>query len=166
MKQINEQLMRIANGAAKYKYVWIVLLFGVALMLLPTNGEAETPDESPEVTAAEAPVSDGFSVESEEKRLAETLSSIKGAGKCTVLLSVASTEETELAKDDGQTVILSGGSGKEDTVTVKTLYPVYQGAVIVCAGGDSPTVKYDILSAVMTYTGLSSDKISICAMYE
>lgn len=166
MKQMNEQLARVMNKAAKYKYVWIVLLFGIVLMLLPTSGEEDSSVTVPEVTVAEKPMTEGFSVEAEEKRLAEILSSIKGAGECRVLLSVASTEEMELARDDGGTVILSGGSGVENIVTIKTLYPVYQGAVIVCAGADSPAVKYDILSAVMTYTGLGSDKISICAMYE
>ena len=105
----------------------------------------------------------GFDLSNEERRLSETLSAIKGAGTCRVLLSVGATEETELAEAGEAPLVLSGGSGGERTVTVRSVYPVYQGAVIVSTGASDPVVKYELLNAVMTYTGLRSDQITICA---
>lgn len=39
-----------------------------------------------------------------------------------------------------------------------------EGAVVVCEGSDSPGVRLDVTNAVMAYTGLGSDKISILKM--
>ena len=38
------------------------------------------------------------------------------------------------------------------------------GAVVVCSGGDSPTVRYLVTNAVSAYTGLGSDKITVMKM--
>lgn len=162
MKQMNERWSRWAEKAAKYKYVLLVLMVGLILLLLPERAASQQTAE-PTVTGSPAGEEYGtYSLEREENRLAQLLSGIDGAGDCQVLLAVASTETVELAQDDGETVILSGGSGRESTVTVKTVYPEYLGAVVVSGGANDPAVKYELLSAVMSYTGLRSDQISIC----
>ena len=38
-------------------------------------------------------------------------------------------------------MVLARGSGTQETVTVQELYPGYQGALLVCAGGDDPQVR-------------------------
>lgn len=38
------------------------------------------------------------------------------------------------------------------------------GAVVVCDGADLATVRLDVTDAVMSYTGLGSDKISVMKM--
>lgn len=167
MKQMNERLKGLSRSAVKYKYVWLVLLFGLALILLPSNGGMEQSEIQTPALQTPVPSSEGFDLEREEQRLRETLCAIKGAGECKVLLSVSATEETELAKDGEGTLVLSGGgSSGEHTVTLRRVYPVFEGAVIVSSGAGDPAVKYDLLNAVMTYTGLRSDQISICTMYE
>ena len=163
MKQTNERLEQLAERVAKYKYVLLVLTVGLILLLLPSEQTEERVSQRTE--GLESRETD-FSVEREEQRLEEVISGIRGAGACRILLSVSSTEETELARDGEKTVILSEGNGKESAVTVRSWYPVYRGAVVVCAGADDPTVKYEILRAVMTYTGLDSGSITICAMHE
>ena len=164
MKQMNERVEQWAKKAGKYKYAFLVLLVGLVLLLLPTGSRRETAAETPAAVVTET--GEGFSVEREEQRLAEVLSSIRGAGDCRVLLAVSATEETELARDGEETVILSGSSGKESAVTVRSVYPAYEGAVVVCTGAGDPAVKYDVLSAVMAYTGLDSSEITVCAMRE
>ena len=166
MKQMNERVEQWAKKAGKYKYAFLVLLVGLVLLLLPTGSRRETAAETPAAVAPVTETGEGFSVEREEQRLAEVLSSIRGAGDCRVLLAVSATEETELARDGEETVILSGSSGKESAVTVRSVYPAYEGAVVVCTGAGGPAVKYDVLSAVMAYTGLDSSEITVCAMRE
>ena len=46
----------------------------------------------------------------------------------------------------------------------KTLYPVYQGAVVVCEGAERAAVRLAIVEAVSSLTGLGSDKISVIKM--
>ena len=53
------------------------------------------------------------------------------------------------------------GSGSQETVTVQEIYPRYQGALLVCAGGDDPTVRLQLTEAMSALTGLGADKISI-----
>ncbi|MFQ8983403.1 MAG: hypothetical protein ACLR6W_04145 [Evtepia sp.] len=52
------------------------------------------------------------------------------------------------------------GSSQE-TVTVQEIYPRYQGALVVCPGGDDPEVRLQITEALSALTGLGADKISI-----
>lgn len=163
MKQMNEPLSKLARGLVKYKYVLLVLVFGLALMLMPTKTEPQTETVQPAPAQTPVPTDQGFDLSREEQRLTEILSAIKGAGECKVLLSVGATEETELAEAGDTPLVLSGGSAGERTVTVRRVYPTYQGAVIVSTGAGDPVVKYDLLNAVMTYTGLRSDQITICA---
>lgn len=97
------------------------------------------------------------------------LSEINGVGEVTVVLTLRSSGEDVLAQDtsegastDRETVIVSTGSGTEEAVSVKTIYPEFQGALVVCDGAGSAGVKLEVLQAVSAITGLSSDQISIC----
>ena len=47
---------------------------------------------------------------------------------------------------------------------MKTKYPVYKGAVVVCEGADHASVKLNIVQAVSSLTGLGSDKITVLKM--
>ncbi len=160
MKPTNETWQNWTRQFGKYRYVLLVFLVGLLLLLLPERKRTDPVTESAAETAQAVPA--GFSVEREEQRLGRVLSGIRGAGDCSVLLAVDATEKTELARDGENTVVLSGGSGRESTVTVQSEYPTYLGAVVVCTGAGDVRVRYDVLNAVMSYTGLTSDEISIC----
>lgn len=154
---------RVRASLHKYRLVWLVILVGLFLLLLPTDGgEGEE--------AAAEPAQGTFDLEKTEARLAQALSQIKGAGEVTVMLTVANGPRQVLAQDvdrnsqqgeeSTQTVILSRGSSQE-TVTVQEIYPRYQGALVVCPGGDDPEVRLQITEALSALTGLGADKISI-----
>lgn len=163
MKWLGEKM----GGAAlwkKYRFVLLVLLLGVGLMLLPTGaGQQEEP---------QGDSWDTFSLEDTERKMAELLSRIQGAGKLEIMLTLKSSSQLYLAEDtdessgqsDAQsrqeTVTLNKG-GYEDVVVTRQVYPVYQGAVVVCQGADQSSVRLAITEAVSSLTGLSSDKISV-----
>ena len=155
---IKEQVSRFIRDKGKRIYLLIILLCGVVLLTFPSQ-TADT--QKTETTAAEV----DYLVEVEEKRLESVLTMIRGAGKCRVLLSVRSGAELVLAEDEGETVVLSRG-GTQSTVTVQKRYPDYVGAVVVTEGAGNAAARYDILSAVMSYTGLGADKITICSLEE
>lgn len=156
----------------KYKFVLLVVLAGVLLLAWPGGGES--PPMAPVGSALKA--EEDFSVAALEEKLSETLSRIQGAGEVTVMLTVQGGSRRVLAENekstraaDGRsetqsaTVVVSGGSGVgEEPVLVQQLYPKFQGALVVCSGGDDAQVRLKIMEAVSALTGLGTDKISIC----
>lgn len=153
----------------KYKFVLLVVLAGVLLLLLPTTGGG-----GEDRSGGTDPPALSFDLEGLERKLADTLSQVEGAGKVSVVLTVkASTrqvlaQDSNVSKGDGtsqeekSTVVVSKGSGREETVPLQQIYPMFQGALVVCPGGDDPGVQLSLMEAVSALTGLGTDKISIC----
>ena len=128
-------------------------------MLLPSEATTK------EIDVERSQNLNAFSIENEEARLERVLSKIDGVGECQVLLSVHSGSESVLAEDNGETVVLKDGSS-ESIVTIQTIHPTYQGAVVVTGGCGSASVRHNVLASVSAYTGLSADKIAICPIVE
>ena len=153
----------------KYRYAALIVLAGMVLMLLPTGGsKADSGGDSSE--AAES-----FSLEETEKRMAEVLGTINGVGRVRIMLTLRSGSTLRLAEDStisdstgGQTkqekqvLTVNRGSGRQEVVVTQQLYPTYQGAVVVCAGGGDAEVRLLITQAVSALTGLGTDRISVC----
>lgn len=154
---------RLAAALKKYKYVVVILCVGVILMLLPgSNRTQETP---PLTQQAETT----FDLKELEGKLSQALSEIHGVGEATVVLTLRNGGEKILAQDvsegsarESQTVIISTSGNGEEAVSVKTIYPEFMGALVICDGAGNSTVKLQVLQAVSAITGLSSDRISIC----
>ena len=151
-----------------YRYACLVLALGMILLLLPTGGSDSVQGES-----ASEDFSEERWLQEMQEELADTLSRIEGAGKLTLMLSVEMGMQKELARDSEneiredqqssrrETVILSSAGGGEEVVVLRSGYPVFRGAVVVCEGGDQASVKLAVTNAVTALTGLSSDKISV-----
>ena len=161
---------KLAGTLEKYKFVFLILLVGVVLLMLPSfsGGSKEERYEAEETAKGM------FDLEDMERRMEEALSQIDGAGQVQVVLTVRSGARQILAQDgkttekgdsiDSQvsTVIVSRGSGSEETVSLQEIAPQYQGALVVCPGGDDPAVQLKISEAVSALTGLGADRITIC----
>ena len=151
----------------QYKYVLIVIAAGVILLLWPTGQKGET------APAAGAEVQETFNLEELEEKLSQTLSQVEGAGKVTVALTVKSGMEQVLASDrstsvtergnsvEDKTVLVNAGSGQE-TVLVTQRWPTFQGALVVCEGGDNMEIQLLMTQAVSGLTGLGADRITVC----
>ena len=167
-------MRKIAGGAEllqklkPYRTALLVLAAGVILLLLPSGGAQQ--DSAP--TVDETYREDEW-LRDMQKDLEDTLSRVEGAGRLTLMLSVESGMQKELAQDGEsvlredenrhlrETVILSSSVGGEEVVVTRAGYPVFRGAVVVCQGGDRASVRLAITDAVTALTGLSSDKISV-----
>ena len=80
----------------KYKFVFLVILAGVVLLMLPSFGGGEGEEEA----AMPADSSGGaFDLEATEGKLEEALSRIDGAGKVKVVLTLRSGTRQILATD-------------------------------------------------------------------
>ena len=146
----------------KYRYVALILLAGLFLMAIPEKEATTISETKPEV----------MQEPTLEQRLEEILSRIKGAGKVQVLLTEYRGEEylyqtdTDTGNENFRedTVIISDSGREEQGLLRQTLPPEYLGAIIVCQGGDRPTVKLAIVEAVMDVTGLTSQQITVLKM--
>lgn len=141
----------------KYRYALLVLLLGLILMGIPRQ-------KAPETAPVTEPPAQDFS-----HSLEEILGSIQGVGRVHVMLTQATGSETVYQTDPGtgeslDTVILSRGSGQQEGLVRQVNPPEYLGALVVCQGGDSPTVRLQVAEAVSRVTGLGMDRISVMKM--
>ena len=149
----------LKGSLRRHRPVWLVMLAGLILLLLPAGGREESipPEPAPAL----------FDLAETETELAEALSRIDGAGEVTVILSLRDgprrllAQNVQQGEERAETVVLSKGGGSQETVTVQELSPDYRGAPLVCDGGDDPKVRLALTQAVSALTGLGADKISI-----
>ena len=158
---------KIKRAVTKYKYAAIILLIGICLLLIPQKSQS-TP-------AAENKSQPSTQVIGTEQ-LEEILQSIDGAGKVKVLLSVATGEKTVYQTDSDSSTSGDGNSTKQETVLISDSQraeyglvsqinpPTYLGAIVVCEGADSATVKLAVTQAVAKITGLGTDNICVLKM--
>ncbi len=150
----------------KYKYAAVVLLIGLLLLTLPVKKTQNVSDERT------VPVTQTFDTD----ELTKILQSVDGAGRVEVLLSVASGEQTVYQTDSDISKTGETGTSKTDTVIItdsdrsetglikQVNPPVYLGAVVVCEGADSASVRLAIMQAVAKITGLGADSICVLKM--
>lgn len=166
IKQLSGKLQSIVG---KYRYAVLVLVIGLVLLLLP--GKA---------TQSEQPINESKPVNNQQatemEALTEILQSIQGAGKVRVLLSMASGEETiyqtnsdNSASGDStgtriETVIITDSQRNEAGLIQQINPPTYRGAIVVCQGAHSATVRFAITQAVAKITGLGTDDICVLKM--
>lgn len=160
-------ISKLLQKITKSKVLLPVLLAACALLLLlpKKSGDSSDAAQSGSETEPEAfSTAMSLSLREEEARLKETLELISGAGRVEVLLSLSASGERVFAENGGDIVVISTGSGREEAVELYSKKAEYQGAVIVSEGASSAEVRLNLAQAVMSFTGLSSDRITILQM--
>lgn len=157
---------KVASILKKYKYVFLILILGILLMMIP---EKEATSKT-EVNQQEIP-SDTLQI-----ALEKILTKVEGAGKVNVLLTEYTGEEmvyqvdktrsdaSDTSNTKTETVILTDSERNENGMICKIIAPVYKGALIVCQGADSAVVRLAVIEAVSKVTGLSTNQISVLKM--
>ena len=157
------QTQKIRELFKKYRSVALVILLGIFLLLLP---ESTTGEES------EIQKPDALTQLTLQEELSRLLSSVSGAGEVEVLLTQAEGEKTLYQEEERvtanetsrDTVLVNGSDRGQSGLISQVNPPVYQGAVVLCQGADSPQVKLAMVEAVKTATGLTADRISVLKM--
>ena len=151
-----------------YKYVLLILCIGICLMLFPDNDNT-VKQKSITAPALETPAGC-------EEKLEEILGQIEGVGKTKVLLTEAEGSQTIYQTDKDitgsqantnqriETVIVTNSNREERGLIRSVTPPVYLGAIIVCQGGDIPSVRLSVVQAVSNVTGISTDRIAVLKM--
>lgn len=160
------QRKNLSAAFSKYKYVLLIVALGIFFMILPGGEDSEPVTATLPVAESEASITE---------QLCEILGQIQGVGKVKVLITEQTGAETVYQVDEDrtegsdslsvrtETVILSGDG--EETGLIQTVTPpTYLGAIIVCQGADSPSVRLAVANAVSAVTGISTDRISVLKM--
>lgn len=162
-----KRIGRLIGLLRQNRYGAIALALGVLLLCLPRAQRQETAQDAETV----------FDLAREQREMERILSSVHGAGRLALMLTLESAEETELAQNSylsyrgssaapedyerrSETVVLGSGSGAHTLVT-GTAHPRYRGALIVCEGGEDASVRLALTEAVRALTGLGSDRITV-----
>lgn len=167
----------------QYRYPALVLLLGLALALLPSARKTEAPAITQEDTQSADPTpweDEAAYLHQTEQRLERVLSQISGAGQVRVMLTLRSSRASQYQSDyrtesetgadrtvsasEQKTVILGKGSAYDEPAVVKTEYPSFQGALIVCGGGENAQVRYAVIRAVSALLDLGTDEITVVKM--
>lgn len=160
---MKELLMEKASVLKRFRPAVLVLLLGLALLLIP-EGKTQT---SPTEPAASF---DRMALQQEMERM---LREIEGVGSLSLMLMVDAGEERELAEDrsgsvsdrgreeERETLVIGVGGGKQEVVVTRSIYPRFTGALVVCEGAASASVRYAVTEAVGVLTGLASNQISV-----
>ncbi len=167
MKKNTEGVQKIWD---KYKYAALVVLIGAGLLLWP-SGRNRLP-------GTKSGDSETAAVRELQSEMETILSSMSGVGQVRVLLTAESDGERQLAQNtelrySGETaapsdysrrseaVLTGAGSSGDEAIVVRTLYPTYRGALVVCQGGDRAEVQLAVTQAVSSLTGLTADRITV-----
>ncbi|XOQ48909.1 MAG: Stage III sporulation protein AG [Eubacteriales bacterium] len=184
-KEEKESLFtKLAENEMYRKIVIVVGLVGIALILLSglfknDHTEAKTVSSPTEISA------DQYAAQL-ETRLTEIVTRIQGAGSAKVLVTlergtqyVYATEEkksnkTTQDKSDGTTtkneandntettyILVKDADGAQRALAVTEVQPIIKGVVVVCDGGDDPTVQQNVISAVTTALDISSVRVCV-----
>lgn len=158
----------------------VILLFGgVAVLILSELVPEETSVSAESETSVSQTQTDEY-IKQLEERLTSIISSIHGAGKTKVMVTLESGSEDvylhnydygENSGSDGKNsverkdeyVIVDGSSG-EQGIVVRQAEPKIRGVAIVCEGGGAESVRQQIVETVTALLDISSARVSVAKM--
>ena len=162
----------------------LLLICGVFLIIvsLPQTEEKNQEGEKESQITFLSNENDQY-IEKMEMRLEEILARIKGTGKVDVMITLASssenvvhkdqTYEQSLEKEKGQNekegekilrkeeTVFTEQSGKQQPYILKTMEPLIEGIVIVMDGGNDPSGVTSVTQAVLALFPVEEHKIGV-----
>lgn len=202
-KKIKEWLGKLTAGGAR---TWlrkdrllILLLSGVLLLVITLPVSDKSGEEDTSLSQGGQAAGTGLSggedyAQYMEKRLEEALSEVSGVGKVKVMVTLRSTSEKVVEKDEeqesetvteqdsqggtrttarssssGTTVYGEPGSGTsagQEPYVTKELTPSVEGVVVIAQGGDQPVTVQNITEAVQALFNVDTHKIKVMKLNE
>lgn len=155
----------------RYKYAALVALIGAGLLLWPGLGGSSSARRESRTEDQQTL----WDTQAVQREMEEILGAMSGVGQVKVMLTVDSDGERQLAQDTqlsysgntaapedysrrSETVLVDSG---DEPVVVRTVYPTYRGALVVCQGGGSAEVRLAVTEAVSALTGLPAAKVTV-----
>ncbi|MGN0519487.1 MAG: hypothetical protein ACI4LB_01990 [Candidatus Fimenecus sp.] len=174
-----EKLKRIQELFKSEKRVRLLAVLGAVGVLLICLSEFISFPSKQDAQAQTAEVSASDYCDTTEEKLEKIISQVEGAGRVQVMMTLESSDEKVYAADektdtktgadtqqkstDEKYVLIDNGTG-DDGILLKTNAPKVKGVIIVCDGGDNPTVANQITDAVSAALGIGANRVSVLKM--
>ena len=173
MISVTKEIERIAVLLKKDRKKLIILtvaLLGIILIVISSLGNDSLPDE--ETTQPQTAFSESEYRAALEKRLEETVTSLYGAGRSSVMVTLECDYETvyardgsyskdEASSDEKSEYIIIDSSQHEDGLVLKTVTPRVRVVAVLCEGGDDPYVRERVCEMLSALLDLGSNRISV-----
>lgn len=189
------KMLNLKKGIVKKiqedKKMFIIVCIGILGMILLLFSElfdSSNNDTSNKDTAKKASTSSEYNYSEEiENKLTKIISSIEGAGKTKVMVTLDNSAESVYAKNekedenskkssdnsqseestenqnDSEYIIIDSGD-KESGLVIKVIQPKIRGVAIVCEGADSAVVRENIMDTVTAVLDIDSTNVCITKM--
>ncbi|MCL2513622.1 MAG: hypothetical protein FWF08_06945 [Oscillospiraceae bacterium] len=173
----------IIQKILKDKKLFLIISLGVIGMAALLISEFSDPAKKQAEETGIMAESDSFADYEDKinKKLADILGAVDGAGRVKVMITIECMEEHIYAKDeknsasgkdgekdiksDFQFVIIQDGKDKTQSgLQLKMLMPVVKGVAVVCDGGDIPVVRQNIAEMASALFGIGVSKVYVSKM--
>ncbi|WP_246597353.1 stage III sporulation protein AG [Faecalicatena faecalis] len=178
----------------KKNQLLILLLIGILLVVIaiPTPGKKKTEEERDGSRTSSKTMDGNYPDSSEEyeeyleNRVARTLEYVEGVGKAEVMITLKSSGQKIIEKDqqntsqktdeedssggtrsvqdnttDKTSIYEQGSDGSQSPYVSKELTPEIAGVVVIADGGDNAVVVQNITEAIQALFGVEAHKIKI-----
>lgn len=166
LNSTTENIKKLWNKIPENSKPVIIIIVGVLLMAgILLSDKIFCNNSGDEYVVSESERSDYCEII--EEKLNQLISSIDGAGRCKVMVTLEAGEENIFAKninDSKSEYVVIKTSSDEGGLLLKIVQPKIRGVAVVCDGGEKFTVKNDITNAVCAVLGISSTRVSISKM--
>lgn len=167
---MSEGMQKFISRLRNDKRMLIIVILGLTGIVLLALSEL-LPDEPAKKTENEEKQTVSDYEESLEKRLAETVSAIDGAGRAKVMITLESgdeniyaTENKESEKSFERDYVVIKQDGDENGMLLKVAEPEIRGVAVVCEGADSAQVRQEIINTVTAVLGVGTNRVNIAKM--
>ncbi len=162
-----EKLINIIKFKMNKKYLYIILILGVALMLASGFKVKEKPES--EVKSESTEYIETLKM---EERLENILSKIDGVGSVNVMITydtspekiAVSNDKISTKKEDEniekEVVMKSNGSNKEPFIS-KEIKPLVRGVLIVAEGAENSSTRINLIRAVSSVLDVTVNKVEV-----
>ena len=174
-----EKLKRIQELFQSEKRVRLLAVLGAVGVLLICLSEFITFPTPKDAKSEASATSTSDYCDTTEDKLENIIAQVAGAGRVQVMITLESSDEKVYAADektdtktgtdtqqkstDEKYVLIDNGAG-DDGILLKTNAPKVKGVIVVCDGGDDPTVAKQITDAVSAALGIGANRISVLKM--
>ncbi|MBQ7101247.1 MAG: hypothetical protein IJN81_06405 [Clostridia bacterium] len=173
MRKLTEEIERVADSLKKDRKKLAILLAalaGIILIVISSAGEENISEE--DATQPQSDFSESEYTAMLEQRLEETVASLYGAGRASVMVTLECDYETvyardgsyskdEASSDEKNEYIIIDSSEHEDGLVLKTVTPRVRGVAVLCEGGNDPYVCEQITEMLSALLDLGSSSISV-----
>lgn len=160
----------------------LMAIAGIILIMTSYVDFSKSDKNNDKKTCVEKTKENNDYVHEMEKKLEELINTVDGAGKCTVMITVKSTNEKVLQQDkeisnksqsgdrnvtessDSSKTLVLKEDDRENPYIVKEIMPEIEGVVVVAKGAGDKKVNGDIVKIIQALFNVKAHKISIIKM--